>query len=54
MHWLKNLFHRQVNEKTVDIGNGITIELIWCPPGRFYDGAVATTEKGRQDKRNPT
>ena len=46
IRWLKNVFRRRTRKKTVDIGNGITIELIWCPPGSFMMGSP-TTERGR-------
>ncbi len=36
------------NVRRVDIGNGVSIELVWCPPGKFTMGSPKD-EKGRSD-----
>jgi formylglycine-generating enzyme required for sulfatase activity len=39
---------KAVKEKVVDLGNGVKLVLVWCPPGTFMMGSP-TTEKGRDD-----
>ncbi len=39
-----------VNTRNVDLGGGVSIELIWCPPGNFQMGSSTQEKDRRQDE----
>ena len=39
---------RAGDTETVDLGDGVELELVWCPPGTFWMGSP-TSEWGRDD-----